>query len=377
MPWAGMVRMGEVIGGSPAGSDRPTGGVAIRVDGSRELGLGHIVRCLSLALALKIELGKKQRPVSISFVCREDEGARNVLERSEFKDSIRWISRDGDDLSEFGAILRELRPRVVVTDINLAGRVDEYLETIYPAAHVSIHERNYHLLAGDKVIAPTIRPLQHSEDGAPGMVNFIGPEYVLLAPDIPERRKRAPAPKDPPGMILVSMGGGDPTRLTLKVAGAIRAYKDPRIDWKVILGPASGYDKWELVREFPGRIDFLPGGDLDRGDFLGLVESSDVVITNGATTLYESLALGRPSIAIPQGDFEAVVVSFLVEAGACVTPREGTSPGILESLSGFLEDSSLRKRVSARGKELIDGEGALRVARMIVELVGGATACRP
>ncbi len=346
------------------------GGIIFRVDGSRELGLGHVVRCLSIASALKIEPGENAEIFPINFVICDNPGARNVIDVSEFRDNVSWIPRDSDELSSFSTILDELQPRVVVTDIDLRGRVDEYLEIIHPRpAHISLHEHNYPILQGDRVIAPTIHPLEMAIGGTPGVTHFTGPEYLILSPDILELQKNAPALNDPPLKVLVTMGGGDPSKLTPIVLGSIRAYNNPMIDWTVVLGPASGYDKSDFMREFPARVEYIEGKDLPRSEFLERLADTDVVITNGGTTLYESLALGRPTIALPQNDFEEDIINILVKDGACVTPAEKSSANLLETRNDFLENAELRKKISEKGMKLIDGRGVMRVARLILEFM--------
>ncbi len=340
--------------------------VVIRADGSGEMGLGHIMRCLSLARAIKEELGERYREGMIRFVSRDDQGARNAVAGSEFEEDFRWIPWDGDDIEAFREVLHQLDPRIVVTDIRLDGRVQEYLAIICPRSlHVSLQEHNYPLLDGDIIVAPTVRPMAVAKQGARDISHFTGPDYLLLPPEIAERRKSAPDPGDSVKTVTVSMGGGDPRRHTLAVLKAIRAYNNPGIEWRVVLGPASDYDREELARDFPLRIEYVVGSEIGRTGFFDLLEASDAVITNGATTLYEALALGRPCMAIPQGDFEAEVVRLLEKAGACIGADGSSAVKVLEVMSRFLEDSPLRKAIAETGGNMIDGEGCRRVARLI------------
>ncbi len=346
------------------------GGVIFRADGSKELGMGHVVRSLSLASTLVAELQERGREIPIEFVVREDAGSQRVLKGSPFINRVRWITQDARDIDSMAQIVGELSPAVVVTDIDLRGRVEEYQAAIFPSAHVSLHEHNYEILAADRVIAPTVRPLTICPDGALGVTHFAGSEYILLSDEISKLRHIAQSPGDPPRKVLVTMGGGDPAGLTRKVLGAIRGYNDPKVVWTVVLGPASGYDKWEFAREFPMKVEYVEGAELPHGEFLQRIAGADAVITNGATTLYEALALGRPSMAVPQNEFESDVVRILAEKGACLAPVDVTPVGIMEMINRFLSDGALRASVASKGTELIDGQGVRRVATMILELLG-------
>jgi spore coat polysaccharide biosynthesis predicted glycosyltransferase SpsG len=327
------------------------GGVIFRADGSHTLGMGHVVRSLSLADALRAELDRIGKPLPICFVTKHDPGVEKVLGQSGF--NVEYV--DGA-LASFRLIVDEISPRAVVADIDLRGRVPEYLSVIYPRSiNVSLHEHNYPILSGDIVVAPTVRPLPMGPGGTLGVTHFIGAEYVLLSPDIPMRRKSlAPLSRDA-HTGFISLGGADPNRLTPKMLEAVRACGDKGIEWDVVLGPASGYNADKLAKENPSPFCFHAGSELGHKGFLDLLASSDIVITNGGTTLYESLALGRPTIAIPQNEFEEAVIEQMSAIGACLK-AEGDS---------WLIDSGKRLAIAEKGGSLIDGNGCERVARLI------------
>ncbi len=341
-------------------------GIVFRVDGSRELGLGHVSRCISLASAVSEMLSEKGLEIPIDFVCQSFPGAKKFLEGSEIGENMFWLNESDDGFDEFRGVLRELDPYVVVTDINLTDRVEKYLETIHPAAHISLHEYNFSLLNGDRVIAPTIHPMDPAPDATLGVTHFTGPEYVLISTDIIRIRENAVSPQNPPKKVLVTMGGADPGGLTGKVLNAIRALNNPNIDWVVVLGPASGQDKSKFMRDYPAHIKYLEGSEIGRAGFLAHVASSDAIITNGGTTLYETLALARPVIAIPQNEFEGDVINQLVELNACVTPGDVSSVKILETLNMFFDDAFDRSALSENGRKIFDGMGVNRVAEMVV-----------
>jgi len=344
--------------------------VIFRVDGSKDAGLGHILRSAAVAGALGNEASVKSDHVEIKFAVSDNQGARNAVKVAGIEGDVIWLNPDDDSITAFGEVVRENKPSVVIADINLTGIDEKFREVIHPyAALVSLHEHNYGLLVGDRVIAPTVRPLDIAPTGTPNLTHFTGPDYVILPPDIAEYRANAAEPAEPPVTTLITMGGGDPSRLTLKVLEAVRAYNYPKMDWKVVLGPASGYEVPELMGMFPMVIDYILGKDISRKGFLDLLSGADLVITNGGTTLYESLALGRPTISVPQNEFEDVVGGIMDEKGACVR-ADGESPaGILRVMDDYLKKPHLMRSTSEKGAELIDGKGASRIAHLIMEFL--------
>jgi spore coat polysaccharide biosynthesis predicted glycosyltransferase SpsG len=255
----------------------------------------------------------------------------------------------------------------VVTDIDLTGRAEKYVGSIHPGpVHVSLHEHNYPILSGDIIVAPTIRPMKTGPGGKVGVTHFNGREYILLPREIGDLRANAGEFRSDPLDGVITLGGGDPSGLTHNVLSALRALNYPKIKWKVVLGPASSYSVPEMMIAYPEFREFINGAKLGRKDFLQLLASSDVIVTNGGTTLYESLALGKPCLAIPQNEFEADVVRRLSDMHACTGTSDATRTGILVRLEEFLDSADERMKTAERAGGIIDGEGCKRVAELIL-----------
>jgi spore coat polysaccharide biosynthesis predicted glycosyltransferase SpsG len=120
--------------------------------------------------------------------------------------------------------------------------------------------------------------------------------------------------------------------------------------------------------EYPDFIRFHQGSALGRGQYLDLLGKSDLAITNAGTTLYEALALGRPTVAVPQNEFETDVAEVLSAAGACMTFQESRSRRI--ELAKIISDRERRAQMAANGKATLDGRGAQRVAEKILFNLG-------
>jgi len=252
----------------------------------------------------------------------------------------------------------------------LTGRVVEYLAPLAPdILRLSLHEHNYSILAGDIVIAPTVRPLAIAPGATAGVTHFAEPEYVILSPDIEKMRNRV----KPPGKVVergfISLGGADPGYLTLEILAAVSRFSADRITWNVVLGPSSGYEARRLKAEYPDFIRFHNGLELSRREFLELLGMSDITITNAGTTLYEALALGRPAVAVPQNDFEADVACALGEAGTCLV-SQGSSRLTRKELASIISDSDRRIQMATKGKATLDRRGAHRVAKIILDKLG-------
>ena len=185
----------------------------------------------------------------------------------------------------------------------------------------------------------------------------------LLSPEIPKMKERISPPSSKAQTGLISIGGADPTGLTPKILESVVAQGNRQIAWDVVLGPASVYEVSELSQKYAGKFQFIVGADLGRAEFLDLLSRADIVITNGGTTLYESLALGRPTAAIAQNGFEEAVIDQISAMGGCIK-AEGDS-----WLDAILSDSDRRLSLSEKGGSLIDGLGCQRVADLILSRI--------
>jgi spore coat polysaccharide biosynthesis predicted glycosyltransferase SpsG len=330
--------------------------------------MGHLVRCLSLAETLG-----ETADCEIRFAIRWDPSAEKYLSRSKWRngEGVEFVD-DENEIRSFHEIVRKLGPKAVVLDIPLAGRVVEYLAPLAPdILRVSLHEHNYSILAGDIVIAPTVRPVAIAPGATAGVTHYRGAEYVILSPEIEKMRNRV----KPPGRVVekgfISLGGADPGYLTLEILAAVsRLSADAsRITWNVVLGPLSGYEAERLRVEYPDFIRFHNGSEMSRREFLELLGMSDIAITNAGTTLCEALALGRPTVAVPQNDFEADVACIMGEAGACLVSR-GNSRLTRKELGSIISGGDRRIQMAEKGKATLDGLGAHRVAHLILSRLG-------
>src|SRR5262249_11919964 len=80
-----------------------------RADASYELGVGHIMRCLTLALVLR------QRGVTVRFMCREQRGHMNDSLRDAGFEVI-VLSPSRDDAAQCIAALAGSRPDWLIVD---------------------------------------------------------------------------------------------------------------------------------------------------------------------------------------------------------------------------------------------------------------------
>ena len=94
--------------------------------------------------------------------------------------------------------------------------------------------------------------------------------------------------------------------------------------------------------------------------------NSDIAIISGGVSVYEVAAVGTPAIVICQNKHEDTNAfedyGFVIKLGL----ENQTEQIIKEKIEELIDEYELRKQLSKRSKELVDGNGAERVANLIL-----------
>ena len=93
--------------------------------------------------------------------------------------------------------------------------------------------------------------------------------------------------------------------------------------------------------------------------------NADLVVCAGGQTALESLASGRPTVAVVTAENQLAQVELLESLGAVRAVYSAEPETVAAAVAGLAADQAERDRLASRGPELIDGYGALRVAYQI------------
>lgn len=329
--------------------------VLFRADAGLQIGLGHVMRCLALAGALQgigvdaVFLGRGYTP-EVQHKMRK-RGCLSIA-----------LGRDADDLE---ATLRQMRMSgadIVVVDVYGIG--EAYLRALRAAGVVLISLDDHNLLSfpSHLVVNPNRFALDMEYHSSTGDTQFLlGPSYFLLREEFAKARQMPRQIAPQARCLLVSMGGSDPSGLTPKVVRAV-AYLG--LDTVVVRGGAATKSEpavWGEARVVS-----------DPPDMAQWMLWADIAVTSGGGTIYELAATGTPGIVLSQThdqernaaamEAEGTVINLGPGAGV----RECDIAGTVISLAG---DQGRRQAMSRRGREVVDGRGAQRVAEAIWALL--------
>jgi spore coat polysaccharide biosynthesis predicted glycosyltransferase SpsG len=200
-------------------------------------------------------------------------------------------------------------------------------------------------LAVDLVVDPS--PGALASEHAHAKHVLAGAPYAVVDPQL---RLVPTAPSDrTPERLVIASGAADQT--ALEIARRLDPAALKGIDVRVVVGP------WFTDDAPPGVTPVRVVDGLGRE-----LAEADVVVTAGGVTLLESLALGRPTIAVIVAENQRRQATGAATAGAVLLSEVAEAPARAVEL---LSDPQRRRALSAAASSLIDFRGAERIAEAI------------
>ena len=331
--------------------------ILIRADASREIGIGHVMRCLALAQGWQDYLGGK-----VFFVL----GTRApTLENRLIREGIEVIHIGSplgsvEDASKTALLARENGAHWIVVDgyhfgaeyqktIKDAGLsllfIDDYGHTDHYYADIVLNQNIYADMSLYKNYEPYTRFL-------------LGAKYALLRREFlawTEHKRDIP---DIARKVLITFGGSDPDNVTLKVIEALKKIEIDRLDVITVVGGVNQNYKTirQSVKERPG---FSVRKDVN--NMPELMAWADVAISAGGSTCWELVFMGLPSILCPVAENQMSNVRFLKSKGLvkCIRTDDISNLEVTaKKITNLLISHNERNLLSQNMKRLVVGEGS-------------------
>ncbi len=194
---------------------------------------------------------------------------------------------------------------------------------------------------------------------------LMGPQYALLRPEFAALRAQSLARRKDGVLqrLLITMGGVDAADATSAVLKAMRGASLPQdLQVVVIMGakaPALAQVR-ALANAMPWPCDVL----VDVPDMAHHMAMADLAISAGGGTTWERCCLGLPSIIVETAENQAGVAKAMAKAGAALDPGPLRSPGFVEGCYKGLRDAADPAHLGAMSKRaaaICDGNGVRRV----------------
>ena len=191
---------------------------------------------------------------------------------------------------------------------------------------------------------------------------YSGPEYVILGDSYlvkTEARDFVSFPK-----LLVTMGGSDPTNHTEIVLKQLLSFKQLFSEVGVVVGPFTRKLSRALIESWAGELKIHDAPK----DLVDLYSFYDVAIGAGGTSAYERINRNMPSINLIALDNQERVSKELEENNLAKS-LDARIKGfeLTEKCIGFLFSEIQTKKVRELGHTVVDGRGAERLAKLLLE----------
>lgn len=339
-------------------ADRPR--ILFRCDASREIGGGHVMRCLALADRLASD------GAEATFACsRETSETVPALVNSNHEMVLLNDPFDGSELAQSGRIWdaavvdhylidagyeRELRiaaPVIVAID-DLADRPHD--------CDILVDQNLGRVAAAYQGLVP------------PRATLCLGPDFALLRPEfararqavLARRRRQASARR-----IFVSLGMTDVGGITARVVYAVLAAgSDAEV--AVLIGPSTpSLAELRALEAEDSRVQL----HIDEPDVCTLMAESDLAVGAAGTTSWERCCLGLPTIVLVLAPNQSFIARNLGESGAARLVEAEKPASLTAAVQHLANDSAERLAMSEAAAAICDGEGAARVAGQIANRI--------
>jgi UDP-2,4-diacetamido-2,4,6-trideoxy-beta-L-altropyranose hydrolase len=360
--------------------------VAFRADASLQMGSGHVMRCLTLANALR------EKGAECHFLFREHPGHMLAQIRAAghhihllalVEDSAAVQAKQGalahadwlgasqlEDAQQSMDVLQGLQPDWLVVDHYaldicwhrvlrpLCGRL-MVIDDLADRSHDCdlLLDQTFGRNAADyQVLVP-----ENCKVLCGSRFALLRPEFAALRFDSLARRAKLATVKH----ILITMGGVDQANATAAVLDALGVANVAELQITVVMGAKAPWLRAvrQQALQLPLAVDVL----VDRHDMADLMAMADLAIGAAGSTAWERCCLGLPSIMVILADNQRTVAAGLQAAGAAqVIASVEDIPALLPSLLAPLLSQPQRvKEMSVAANRITDGAGVQAVIQAL------------
>ncbi len=333
-----------------------------RLNGSLQIGLGHVFRCRELAFQLK-KNGK-----SCVFIVNRDKTVANLLEDFELIQLPLNYSFEEENLL-INKALREFNIETIISDLlDYPEHYKRFLKDT-DSKTVSFHEKQIEDAFSNKII--NYNSFQGALTQSFDLSNScLGPKFCILPNDLLQQSPIIV--KSQVKKILLSFGGSDPANYSTYFLKLLDDFGGPYKDNTEIivhLGPSNG--QLTQIKSLAEESDLNLTIQANVNNLIDLMLESDLAVCSGGNTMYELCFLGVPCMVLPQNKHQQIFSSELEKNNILKTislDKIKSKDFIFENLIEMLDNSELRKNLSKNSTQVFDGCGLNRVVDSILSL---------
>jgi UDP-2,4-diacetamido-2,4,6-trideoxy-beta-L-altropyranose hydrolase len=333
--------------------------VAFRVDASPAIGIGHVMRCVTLADVLArrgarvLMISRHLPPHLQALVARRGLAWVQLTHPADEPDvsnavpHAAWLgTSQAADAAETCRVLEGGRWQWMVVDHyaldhRWASDVRHSADRICVIDDVADRRHDCDVLM-DQNLYPDM-DVRYNGKTPDGCTRLLGPQYAL---------------------IMVLLGGMDVHNHTAKVVRALGRVAGHVFDVDVVIGrqhPAPAE-----VASLCAVLGYRCHVQLE--DVASMMQETDLAIGASGSTSWERCALGVPTVCLTHADNQVAIARGLATAGAVLNLGDGTERSeaeITAAIGALLDDPGQVRAMSQAAWGITDGRGADRVADVL------------
>ena len=342
--------------------------IFFRADSNSQIGMGHLMRCLSVA-------GKLKEMTDVSFLCAYESASDFVIAKGIEAKTLNSAPFSPEEVPEILEILSDkdiivldsyLYSENYVKDLRKKVKViifDDMIATPFEASAL-INYNTYASLEG-------YISLYESKKEHPLFI--LGGEYAPLRDEFSNATKEfSPIVKN----ILITTGGGDSENLGGEIASRLLSDLSMDIQIHLVCGAVNPfYDEWCRLAKDKKNLEVHRCVT----NMAELMRRCDLAVSAGGSTCYELCATGVPFVVFSFAENQKKLARNMQDEGVAVfsgniengDSRKAVIDSVIQNIHQLIEDDALRKGLYDRCNKLVDGQGARRLAEMIYKIMEG------
>lgn len=352
--------------------------IVFRTDASLEMGSGHVMRCLTLADALR-EQGAKCR-----FVCRAHQGhladlitarghACHLLSDVDLTVSdsslahAHWLACGWEqDAAQTQAILADWQPDWLVVDHYALDARWERLMRPHVGNIMAIDDLADRVHNCDLLLDQNLgrQPDDYRERIPSNCTLLVGPHYALLRPEFAAMREYSLQRRQIPVLkqVLITMGGVDQPNATGRVLEALRQAPLPD-DCRICVVMGAKAPWLAQVEALATTLPWPTEVRVNVSNMAELMANSDLAIGAAGGTSWERCCLGLPTILVvlAQNQYESAVHLAATESAHVVASVDDIPKEMARLLPDICQEEEILTRLSSASTAISDGAGVRRV----------------
>lgn len=330
--------------------------VAFRADASIQIGAGHVMRCLTLADALRSSGARTQ------FLCRQLPGHLGELIRARGH-ALDWLADSGTDADNSAAALAHGAPwDWLVVDHYALAAAWETAQRGLANNILAIDDQADRPHDCDLLLDQNLQTGNRYDGLLPTACRpLIGPRYALLRPEFQRARQVLKPRADAATHLLLCFGGSDPLDLTGLTLDALDGLGRSGLHVTVVVG--QGYPYRDRLQ---ARCASRPGTQLHcQADNLAeLMARADLAVGASGVVTWERACLGLPALVVSFAENQRPIAAAAEAEGLLVwvgDAAEMSAPRLGAAIAALLDAPAQRQAMRLACLERVDGAGCGRV----------------